>query len=221
MLGNSIGDKYLRTGHGAHKGLDSPVVVVMEVREHDGIEAQHMLARQRAHHRAVWARVDKDGMPTVLHEDGVALPDVEDADPRRRTDRPRQDERTSQAGRREEQPSRDTLAWNRPRHHEGRSDEHEGGRRELLIGLEGNRRQRHSRKAPHETQRQPEQQVRPIDERSPAGRDAGAARTDEGKGHREGQKGACGKHNQGADKRYARRHLGDERDGGHKADGRG
>jgi len=99
VLGNSIGDKYLHTGHGAHKSLDSPVVVVMEVGEHDGIEAQHVLARQRAHHRVVRARVDKDGMPTVLHEDGVALPDVEDADPRRRTDRPRQDERASQAGR--------------------------------------------------------------------------------------------------------------------------
>ncbi len=67
---------------GSHECGDSPVVVVVQVRHHNRVKVRHMGPGQGVHHRITRTRIDEQGMAAVLHEDRVALADVEHDDAR-------------------------------------------------------------------------------------------------------------------------------------------
>lgn len=69
--------------HRTHEVGNAAIVIVMEVRHEDRIEMQHMCPGQRIDDRIPGAGVHEQGMPSILHENRVSLPDVEHDEARR------------------------------------------------------------------------------------------------------------------------------------------
>jgi hypothetical protein len=63
-----------------HKGPDTAVVVVVQMRDHHRIEPPHIEPCELTGAGVVCRTgVDEDGRPAVLHQDGIPLPNVENA----------------------------------------------------------------------------------------------------------------------------------------------
>lgn len=88
QLARYVGRRALPHEHGAHRDathqrLEATVVVVVQVRDHHRVEPPHVEPGELPGTGVVRGTgVHQDGGPAVLHQDGVPLPDVEDAQAR-------------------------------------------------------------------------------------------------------------------------------------------
>ena len=107
--GDALPEQDLSPGKYGTKRGEASVVVIVKVRDQNGVEVEHTVSCKGRPHGIAGPRVHQNRVTPVLHQDGVTLPHVKDADARRR--KPAQaEEHGPRQGKRNERPARKQAA---------------------------------------------------------------------------------------------------------------
>ena len=188
--GDALTEQDLSPGkYGAKRG-EASVVVVVKVRDQDGVEVEHAVSCKGRPHGIAGPRVYQDRATPVLHQDGVALPHVKDADARRRKPAQAEEHGPRQGKRNERSTRKQAAAGPGPRNEKDRRQKNGDQEGQPKVHRHGDARKA-QRREPGDS-REEGLGHRPGKAREDIGRNGGRACNPRGKpqGHEDAQDGS-------------------------------